>query len=355
MNKKLTLMAICGLLCAINSMAQLTMQRTGQVQLGRNYYEEEGYVPILREDLVWVGTCRFGDYHIKVAGDTVFDGVTYKKVYRKLNQASIELDPDYAIYTYFAYRMYYNNFTPAACLREADGKVYRYCDYDGFQFNFESLLDSFNHEWEYDYNIANSSDTHYEVLLYDFDNPNVYKNVYPLQAKDDVVVEDKSRRVFMDHNELSRVEEDEVLPWLMIEGLGMLSGGVQGCDMLCPGRSDNARNRDASILGTYYVRNSKGDVLFFNDLWSGSDSYYEIRFYAPDPYDFSEDGAFDIDDVNTVINIMLRKQEDDSSLSADLTFDGSVDIEDMNLVINRLLSGVKPVKYSELLAPEEAE
>ena len=28
-----------------------------------------------------------------------------------------------------------------------------------------------------------------------------------------------------------------------------------------------------------------------------------------------------------------------------------VDIEDLNLVINRLLSGVKPVKYSDLLKP----
>ena len=74
--------------------------------------------------------------------------------------------------------------------------------------------------------------------------------------------------------------------------------------------------------------------------------------YLNDPYDFDDDNNFDIADVNAMINIMLDKREDFYDKSADITFDQKVDIEDMNLVINRLLSGVKPVKRTELLQSE---
>ena len=315
------------------------------------YAQEHEYVPMLREDLVWVGTCRFGDYHINVEGDTVLDGVSYKKVYRKFNQEAIEIDSDNAIYTYLAYGIYINNSTPAACLREEGGKVYRYCDDDGYQFDFDAAM-SYNHEWIDSYNMANAADSHYEVLIYDLDNPNIYKQLrFPLHAETDVYIEGTPRRVLMSHHE---AEITTYRPWLMIEGLGMLNGGDQGCDMLCPGRSENSKNRNLSQLGIRYVRNDKGDVLYFDDLWiEGFDAEGNYIFLSGDPYDFDGDNNFDIADVNAMINAMLGLREDNIiGNSLDLTFDQKVDLEDLNLVINRLLSGVKPVKYSELLAPE---
>ena len=55
--------------------------------------------------------------------------------------------------------------------------------------------------------------------------------------------------------------------------------------------------------------------------------------------DVTGDGTTDIDDVNAVINIILKvKTQDDYPGSADLNNDGTVDVDDMNLVINIILT-----------------
>ena len=51
------------------------------------------------------------------------------------------------------------------------------------------------------------------------------------------------------------------------------------------------------------------------------------------------DGAVDVADVNSIINIMLGKEEVTPTLlsQADLTGDGNVDVSDVNAVINAML------------------
>lgn len=55
--------------------------------------------------------------------------------------------------------------------------------------------------------------------------------------------------------------------------------------------------------------------------------------------DVTGDGTTDIDDVNAVINIILKvKTQDDYPGASDLNNDGAVDVDDMNLVINIILT-----------------
>ena len=57
------------------------------------------------------------------------------------------------------------------------------------------------------------------------------------------------------------------------------------------------------------------------------------------PGDVNEDGNVDIDDLNMVINVILRPSRDANQIpQADLTGDGVVDIDDVNAVVNHILS-----------------
>ena len=54
--------------------------------------------------------------------------------------------------------------------------------------------------------------------------------------------------------------------------------------------------------------------------------------------DVTGDGNVDIDDVNAVINIILKvKTEDDYPGVANINGDGEVDVDDMNAIINIIL------------------
>ncbi len=310
--------------------------------------QEHEYVPMLREDLVWVGNPGLQKYYIVVEGDTVVDGTAFKKVFRRLSKdASLAIGelPEGLYHSGFVF----DDIHPVGLLREEMGRVYRYISYDKKDRSWVMA----NFDYATDDNTYTYIDTseHYEQLMYDFNDPNMYKDITFVRGKD-VQIEGTPRRVYyrseryMDDNDPIQVLNQ----WLMVEGLGMVMGWPRGNDLLSP------RRRPVGLqipLGAYYVRNNKGVVLAYNDLYG----YYEdnqnwIWTYTGDPYDFSGDGKFDIEDLNAVINIMIGKQDDNMDKSADLTFEGTVDIEDLNLVINRMVSGVQPVKYSDLLKPK---
>ena len=55
--------------------------------------------------------------------------------------------------------------------------------------------------------------------------------------------------------------------------------------------------------------------------------------------DLTGEGVVDIDDVNAIINIILKtKPQDYYSGNADLNCDGEVDVDDMNAIINVILT-----------------
>ena len=68
-----------------------------------------------------------------------------------------------------------------------------------------------------------------------------------------------------------------------------------------------------------------------------------VKKYNPDPLlvgDVNGDGVVDIDDLNIIINIMLKKAA--NIPAADLNGDGVVDIDDLNTVVNIMLHKYDP-------------
>ncbi len=311
--------------------------------------QEHEYVPMLREDLVWVGNCDWGGiYYIKVQGDSLVDGVTYKKVYRFLANGNY---PDYESAGGIHIPGFYcDGNVPAACMREDGGRVYRLFDKDR-KATFGRDWDCYDTDIHYSM-IFNETDTHYEALVYDFNTPDLYGfNVStPWITCSETTVKGKTSRVYKALYYPQIGEDDYDADWLLVEGFGMLRGGRFGSDMLSPGRADDGARQSINFK-TIYVRTTKGEVLLLNDKFLIDYDDADNEVFAGDPYDFSGDGKFDVEDLNAVINIIIGMKENDPEKSADLTFDSAVDIEDLNLVVNRMVSGVKPVKYSDLLKP----
>ena len=301
-------------------------------------------LPMLREDLVWVSGADRMHYCITVEGDSVVNGFTYKKVFRRTPKGVSYhyLLPEGCYLTGY----YIDSVRPAALMREANGRVYRLRGEGGADL-YDLVVENLK------YRLTRMEDM-VEYVQYDFNNPDVYSSfgyrcIDSSYRMDDVVIEGTSRKVYGETNLLDNENSFWHKNLLMIEGLGMLNGASHGLDMLSPCRQKLAGHQP--LLSTYYVRNNKGVVLLYYDNFYTYDSRHglEIIENGGDPYDFDRDGSFDIADVNRVINIMTDLQEDDWDKTADLTFDGAVDIEDLNLMINRLVSGVKPIKYSDIV------
>ena len=76
------------------------------------------------------------------------------------------------------------------------------------------------------------------------------------------------------------------------------------------------------------------------DKWDASNYTFqlaEFQFMGKDSSikgDTNGDGLVDIDDLNIVINVMLRKATMSQWPNADLDGNGEVDIDDLNAVIN---------------------
>ena len=194
--------------------------------------------------------------------------------------------------------------------------------------------------------VVNETDTHYEVVIYDFNSPNIYPSGY-LAPFADTEIDGDLLRVYAEKY------GDDYLN-ILVEGYGMMArmkGGNTGGDLLSP-RLKGGGGRGGNIpFSIYYVRNQNGDVLLYDSsykVWTADDECIELG----DPYDIDFDGSFDIGDINRLINIMLHKQSDDPYKSADVNFDLAVDIEDLNMYLNRMLSGVKAVDVNSLLVPK---
>ena len=330
------------LLCGISLQAQET---------------EREYVSLLREDLVWVGVNWNGLYYLYVKGDTVVDEVTYKKIYRHGLYSFIY---SYTFDPYTTINPHCYRDSPVGCLREENGRVFRLCDKPGpdhgdFVSDEEVCTRTFTDNYPI---VVNETATHYEVVIYDFNSPNVYNGSYFTPCPD-VEIGGEKLRVYAE-------KDQSGFPFnIMVEGYGMIArhqGKKSGGDLIAPFRRKGSARDGADIwFGVYYVRDLKGNVLLFDDHFHDrvvgiNPIYYEEDYdwiIPSDPYDINNDGTFDIGDINLLINVILGKQ---SSVTlhtlADLNFDQSVDIEDLNMYIHRMLSGVKAVTVSSLVTPE---
>ena len=110
---------------------------------------------------------------------------------------------------------------------------------------------------------------------------------------------------------------------------------------------------ELSPSGAYFTFNSstkKFDrITKTTNIWNGS-AYLEMgslvgsgtqsiqidKFYTPTTIrgDVDGNGEVDIDDLNIIINIMVKKATKAQWPNADIDKNGEVDIDDLNIVIN---------------------
>ena len=312
--------------------------------------QEHEYVPMLREDLVWVGfTDHVGEpnllFHIVAKGDTVIEGTIYKKMFR-VNH--FPWPPAHLLHT----SALLSDSIPAALLREENGKVYRL---------FNSIEDPTNlYNGCYDWDggdtttpsdnylaISNLTGTHYEAVIYDFDEPDVYaRQKRPFERIKDVTIEHTARRVY-DNGAKT-----------LIEGVGALffkdDTSCAGVDVLCPGRESDQRTGFG--CGMSYVANTKGEILLYEDRYvdgyCSEEEGIDIE-YAYHPYNLNHDGVFDIEDLNETINHVLNLPTtpfDKFRHTADVNFDGTIDIEDIGMMVNQLLYHSRTIRMSDVVA-----
>lgn len=87
------------------------------------------------------------------------------------------------------------------------------------------------------------------------------------------------------------------------------------------------------VAGTWTFTVTRGDTMTLVVSGDWDDPQQPVTG------DVTGDGTVDIDDVNAVINIILKvKTEEDYPGVADLNNDGQVDVDDMNIVINIILT-----------------
>ena len=272
---------------------------------GHNYdrfcYEQIGCQPLVREDRTWVNLYTYTNlennkeiefsYKLFFKGDTIIDGMTYKKCFR------VALDPEKASQC----PAFFSDSEPIAAIREFDGMVYaRY----------------FKEEPDFDRTII--SEAH---RLYDF-----YYYLYP-NAWDSVEVD----------GQLCYVVQDKDFG-TVISSIGV-DNGMSG-DLLYPQYSvlPGMQYDDIHFL---YTLNGEGKIIYLSN-------YYE-EYRASHQSDLNGDGVVDIADINILINVMLgydvptgHQGHDTIPVETaekimDMTGDGHVDITDINVLINRML------------------
>ncbi len=302
--------------------------------------------PMLDESLTWHYTAFYlggggwevpetHRYIVRVIGDTIVEGVTYKKVYRLPDEGETEFQKQKGGFMGAEKYMLVGGYIhPAACLREEDGKIFRLCEY--LNYSPESLFIGLDYMQDYDSENRNltheypfvrtvgemhESDYggllgHYEVETYDFNNPNIYARHLDFAPIPSRLVNGVQRRWYEEQRRAIR----------MVEGIGIFSNtswdailtfhdGLTG-DLIAPIRISN------TLVNLDYVENNEGEVVFRNS-------------YAYDRFDLNSDGYIDVEDLNYLINCMVNREYGDKR--CDLTGDGLVDIEDVNAVINKLL------------------
>ena len=219
------------------------------------------------------------DRSFVIEGDTVFNGQTFKKVYR---------------YEYDDYDHQILNFKKYFCaLREEDKKVYR-CK-ENWQGNpYISLLCDFS------WGVINRGDEQMGIMVRDAMN---------------IVIHGQERRVVNIVPPAGEVLET------LVEGIGYLEYPFDEYV------GDNV----------YWLYDGNGELLY--DVLADDFVFSPNDSRALLDGEINGDGMVDIGDVNAVINLMLGKplapRWDD--VAADMDLNGAIDISDVNAVINAML------------------
>ena len=269
---------------------------------------KEKYMPLLREGVKWVNLetvySQEGEeyseydlfYVVEVKGDTVIDGITYKKCYR------------YPRMTWDKPLIDCSTTEPIAILREEAPKVYIRSSKDSYYGLGEERF------WG---DIFINIDYGEEAVLYDFSDQGRFQPIGTAE------VAGQPCQTF-------KFKDEPGLAGVFVEGVGYDSS-IDG-DLLFPGyMGPYTTGVKYSSIGLHHVEDADGNII-----------YKGANYGKCARLDMDWNSKLDVEDVNAVINLILK--ETSPSLygrSADANGDGKVDVEDVNALINAILTPAK--------------
>lgn len=276
-------------------------------------FSSQAYVPLVREGVKWVYNDEYYSYNepdidykvtrtytLEIKGDTIIDGMVYKKCYR---QSDVNLNGH-------LHALFCSDVTPVACLREENCVVYViYLD------EYIAEKNRYLHDYPYLYDIGYISEieepkpvaNEKEQILYDFNDER-------MQLKSSVFICGNVCGIF----KFSSVYKD----YNIVKGVGIVN---TSCEMLdCWGAYSTSLWY--SLPALHHMEDAEGNII-----------YKGIGFHSDGslPGDKVADGKIDVSDVNSVIDVVLHGQGYDPV--ADVNGDGIVDISDVNALIDIVL------------------
>ncbi|MBO7609442.1 MAG: dockerin type I repeat-containing protein [Muribaculaceae bacterium] len=277
--------------------------------------QADEYVPLLREGVKWVcvETKSVTDYNhpefypdvytrfytIELIGDTVVEGMTYKKCYRYS-------DVDWNETLTFPC----SRTEPIALLREEGRVVYAYNRDDYFYTSSGSMTDFLywsTYDWYYD--------GEKDMKLYEFDENGHFK----LEGYKPFLNQESEVYSYI-HPYLGAEQG------LFIEGVGFDSD-IFG-DLLMPYYERALFASNYRYLGLHHIEDADGNIIYYGKAYRSDNANGDI----------DGSGMVDVEDVNAAINIILKlKTVGDYPGNGDMDGNGIIDVEDVNAIINIIL------------------
>ena len=249
------------------------------ITVGFTTYADE-YLPLVREGVKWIcletkfySSQDFSEelvdtrfYTIEFEGDSVIDGITYKKCYRYS-------DTNWA---YDGYIIPCSKIKPMALLREEDHVVYAYA-------KDNNVLDHSLGDYAYWAFENYSSNGQHEIKLYEFRENGVFNF--------------EGYKPFL-NQESEMYSFNSMEEGLFVEGVGFDSD-IYG-DLLMPfWEGPYSLGMIYSYIGLHHIEDANGNIIY-----KGA-AYTEPATGNIDG-DLNGDGIIDVEDVNILINKILK-------------------------------------------------
>lgn len=269
--------------------------------------EDNKYTPLVRDGSEWVFYAKDKTpYKYVVGNDSIFNGVLYKKVYRKgiwfIEEENGDVMEAYDTAVYSLIReenkKVYQVRVSSNCYNAPVGEI------AGKQYDFESLI--------YDFN----------------DIEAFYSNWYREFYGDAAIVGKQFTKETADTNLLVNRHCYSVevgVNHLLAEGIGAyypISGYGDTFHRVFCCKGGLMRYQLVSM------KNGNGEYEYFN-----KDLYDQMQLWV---HDVNKDKAVDVSDVNLLVNVILGIQE--STTNCYVTEDSDIDVADVNSVINYMLA-----------------
>ena len=243
--------------------------------------QDSDYLPLLREGVKWVYAESYTDYAedatmqnmntetrnrlytVEVKGDTIIDDISYKMVYRHSG--------DLWNSNWFFNTPDCSGTRPVACLREEGRTVYA-----------RTLNDEYHQLSQWFNNLKEQTSQGHEVILYDFQEKEngLFKHYGTVQ------VGSEDRETFY----------SEEMGIVIAEGLGVIEPGGE---LVMIDYVECRTGYPNDNIHLHHVEDADGNII-----------YKGIVYTEPAKGDVIGDGRVDVEDVNALVNIILKLDQE---------------------------------------------